>query len=110
MVKIRMINTVKITDIARIETFTAAETLASILNFLYCFIASTTVAIACIPGSGLPITGARAAWVSSLGKKVMGIFQGVLQAPVEILESLPAIEPPDPSSIEDVPSSTEDGE
>ena len=40
---------------------------------------------------------------TSLGKKVMGIFQAVLQAPVEILESLPAIEPP-------VPSSTEDGE
>ena len=47
---------------------------------------------------------------TSLGKKVMGIFQGVLQAPVEILESLPAIEPPVASSTEDVPSSTEDGE
>jgi len=32
---------------------------------------------------------------------VMGIFQAVLQAPVEILESLPAIEPPVPSSTED---------
>jgi uncharacterized protein YhdP len=40
---------------------------------------------------------------TSLGKKVIGIFQGILQAPVEILESLPTIEPP-------VPSSTEDGE
>ncbi len=29
---------------------------------------------------------------TSLGKKVMGIFQGILQAPVEILESLPKIE------------------
>ena len=47
---------------------------------------------------------------TSLGKKVIGIFQGILQAPVEILESLPAIEPPVPSSTEDVPSSTEDGE
>ena len=47
---------------------------------------------------------------TSLGKKVMGIFQGVLQTPVEILQSLPVIEPPVPSSTEDVPSSTEDGE
>ena len=47
---------------------------------------------------------------TSLGKKVMGIFQGVLQTPVEILESLPVIEPPDPSSTEDVPSSTEGDE
>jgi hypothetical protein len=31
---------------------------------------------------------------TSLGKKVMGIFQGILQAPVEILESLPKIETP----------------
>ncbi len=38
---------------------------------------------------------------TSLGKKVMGIFQAVLQAPVEILESLPAIKPPAPSSTED---------
>jgi hypothetical protein len=29
---------------------------------------------------------------TSLGKKVMGIFQGFLQTPVEILESLPKIE------------------
>ena len=41
---------------------------------------------------------------------MIGIFQGVLQAPVEILESLPAIEPPAPSSTADAPSSTEDGE
>ena len=38
---------------------------------------------------------------TSLGKKVMGIFQGVLQTPVEILQSLPVIEPPDPSSTQD---------
>jgi uncharacterized protein involved in outer membrane biogenesis len=31
---------------------------------------------------------------TSLGKKVMGIFQGILQTPVEILESLPKIEAP----------------
>ena len=35
---------------------------------------------------------------TSLGKKVMGIFQGILQTPVEILESIPTIKnPPDPS-------------
>jgi len=39
---------------------------------------------------------------TSLGKKVMGIFQGVLQAPIEILESIPNIEnPPVPSSDQD---------
>jgi len=47
---------------------------------------------------------------TSLGKKVMGIFQGVLQTPVEILQSLPVIEPPVTSSTEDVPSSTEGDE
>jgi uncharacterized protein involved in outer membrane biogenesis len=31
---------------------------------------------------------------TSLGKKVMGIFQGILQTPVEIIESLPIIEAP----------------
>ncbi len=36
---------------------------------------------------------------TSLGKKVMGIFQGILQTPVEILESLPKIESsPTPST------------
>jgi len=35
---------------------------------------------------------------TSLGKKVMGIFQGILQTPVELLESIPTIEnPPVPS-------------
>ena len=38
---------------------------------------------------------------TSLGKKVMGIFQGILQTPVGILESLPKIEnPPAPSTEE----------
>ena len=47
---------------------------------------------------------------TSLGKKVMGIFQGVLETPVEILESLPVIEPSVPSAAEDDPSSTEGDE
>ena len=47
---------------------------------------------------------------TSLGKKVMGIFQGVLETPVEILESLPVIEPSVPSSKEDDPFSTEGDE
>ncbi len=37
---------------------------------------------------------------TSLGKKVMGIFQGVLQAPGEILDALPAIKTPFASSTE----------
>lgn len=37
---------------------------------------------------------------TSLGKKVMGIFQGILQTPVEILESLPKIEAPPASPKE----------
>jgi hypothetical protein len=37
---------------------------------------------------------------TSLGKKVMGIFQGILQTPVEILESLPTIEAPPASPAE----------
>ena len=39
---------------------------------------------------------------TSLGKKVMGIFQGILETPVEILESLP-IEAPStpPSTVEE---------
>ena len=36
---------------------------------------------------------------TSLGKKVMGIFQGILETPVEILESLPIEAPSPPPSI-----------
>jgi hypothetical protein len=37
---------------------------------------------------------------TSLGKKVMGIFQGFLQTPIEILKSLPKIEPSPATSTE----------
>jgi len=42
---------------------------------------------------------------TSLGKKVMGVFQGIVQAPIEILDSLPKIENTDTSS--DIISDTE---
>jgi hypothetical protein len=42
---------------------------------------------------------------TSLGKKVMGVFQGIVQAPIEILDSLPKIENTDKSSS--IPSDTE---
>ena len=45
---------------------------------------------------------------TSLGKKVMGIFQGILLAPVEILDSLPNLENTDTSS--DISSNPEDDE
>ena len=38
---------------------------------------------------------------TSLGKKVVGIFQGFLQAPVEILESLPKIDNPSTSPADE---------
>ncbi|MEC9422940.1 MAG: AsmA-like C-terminal domain-containing protein, partial [Nitrospinota bacterium] len=40
---------------------------------------------------------------TSLGKKVMGIFQGIVQTPIEILDSLPKTKNP-----EDISSDTED--
>ena len=45
---------------------------------------------------------------TSLGKKVMGIFQGILEAPVEILDSLPQIKNNDKPS--DISSNSEDDE
>ena len=43
---------------------------------------------------------------TSLGKKVMGIFQGIVQTPIEILDSLPKTKNPD----EDIPSYPEEYE
>ncbi|MEK9629036.1 MAG: AsmA-like C-terminal region-containing protein [Nitrospinota bacterium] len=40
---------------------------------------------------------------TSLGKKVVGIFQGILQTPAEILESLPKIETPSEPSDQEEP-------
>ena len=42
---------------------------------------------------------------TSLGKKVMGVFQGIVQAPIEIFDSLPKIENTDKSS--NIPSDIE---
>jgi len=43
---------------------------------------------------------------TSLGKKVMGIFQGIVQAPIEILDSLPKTK----KSDEDITSDPEEDE